>query len=72
MRVFDLPLGMMCQEGGEAIGYIIGQFMEVDVGKKGTTVGRFLRVKVWIDIRESLMCDFMREDEVESYEVGRT
>lgn len=52
VRVFDLPLGMMCREAGEAIGNFIGKAMEVDVGSDGTAVGRYLRVKTRIDIRE--------------------
>lgn len=63
VRVFDLPLGMMCREAGEAIGDVIGKVMEVDVGMDGTAVGKFLQIKFCIDIKEPLMRGFMREED---------
>ena len=71
VRVFDLPLGMMCREAGEAIGDVIGKVMEVDVGIDGMAVGKYLRIKVCIDIKEPLMRGFMREeDEADNEEMG--
>lgn len=55
IRVSKIPMGMMNREVAEIIGNEIGCFMDVDVEENGTAVGRFLRVKVKIDIRVPLM-----------------
>jgi len=54
IRVEKLPLGMMNREVAEAIGEDVGEFMEVDVDKYDSAVGRELRIKVWIDVRKPL------------------
>lgn len=55
VRVFKLPMGMMNKMTGEAIGRELGKFMEMDREEDGTAVGRFLRIKVRLDIRKPLM-----------------
>ncbi|CAO2149240.1 unnamed protein product [Urochloa humidicola] len=55
VRVFKLPLGLMHRAMGEAIGGEVGEFMEMDKEEDDTTVGRFLRIKVKLDIRKPLM-----------------
>lgn len=50
VQVFDLPLGMMCRDAGLAIGDIIGEALEVDAGPDGKAVGKFLRIKIRMDI----------------------
>lgn len=40
-RVFKLPLGMMHQAMGEAIGGELGEFMEMDKEEDGSAVGGF-------------------------------
>lgn len=62
VRIFDLPLGMMCREAGLAIGDIIGEALEVDVGPDGMAIGRYLRVKVRLDITQPLMRGFVLDD----------
>jgi hypothetical protein len=46
---------MMNKVMGEAIGGEVGEFLEMEKEEDGTTVGRFLRIKVRIDIRKPLM-----------------
>src|SRR4051812_48911495 len=65
VRVFNLPLGMMCREAGEAIRGFLRETLEVDIGPDGMDVGSFLRIKVKIDIREPMMRGFTREEEHE-------
>ena len=55
VRATKMPLGMMNRLVGEAIGEDIGEFMEMDREEDGTAVGRFLRIKVRLDIRKPLM-----------------
>lgn len=55
VQVLQLPLGMMNSETAEAIGDEIGEFMDVDTDDGKKAVGRFLRIKVRIDIRKPLM-----------------
>lgn len=59
VRISKLPFGMMNRVMGEAIGGKVGEFMEMDEEEDGTTVGRFLRVKVRLDIRKPLMRGIM-------------
>ncbi|XP_039815069.1 uncharacterized protein LOC120677956 [Panicum virgatum] len=55
VRVLKLPLGMMKKATGEAIGEEIGTFMTMDLDEDDTAVGRYLRIKVRLDIRKPLM-----------------
>ncbi|CAN6246699.1 unnamed protein product [Urochloa humidicola] len=55
VRVMKLLLGMMNKATGEAIGEEIGTFMAMDMDEDGTVMGRYLRVKVKLDIRKPLM-----------------
>jgi hypothetical protein len=55
VRVLKLPFGMMNKVTGEAIGEEIGSFMTMDLDEYGTTRGRYLRIKVRLDIRKPLM-----------------
>jgi hypothetical protein len=55
VRIFGLPLGVMNRGMGERIGDIIGEAEEVDVGEDGNAVGKFLRVKIRMDITKPLM-----------------
>ncbi|OEL27947.1 hypothetical protein BAE44_0011034 [Dichanthelium oligosanthes] len=54
VRITKLPLGMMNKATGEVIGEEMGDFMEVDLDDNGPTTGRYLRVKVRLDIRNPL------------------
>ena len=55
IRVFDLPLGMMNEETGKAIGDKVGKALETDVDANGSAVGGYLRVKVQVDVRKPLL-----------------
>ncbi|CAO2188550.1 unnamed protein product [Urochloa humidicola] len=55
VRVFKLSFGLMHKATGEAIGEEIGEFVEMDKEEDGTAVGRYLRIKVRLDIRKPLM-----------------
>jgi hypothetical protein len=59
VRVFSLPLGDMNRKSGETIGAEIGEFMEVEVGEDGFAPGKYMRVKVRIDISKPLMRGIM-------------
>lgn len=65
VRVFNLPLGMMCWEAGEAVGGFMGETLEVDGGPDGMAVGSYLRIMVKMDIQEPLMRSFTREEDEE-------
>jgi hypothetical protein len=55
VRVMKLPCGMMNKATGEAIGAEIGTFMTMDLDDDDTALGRYLRIKVRLDIRKPLM-----------------
>jgi hypothetical protein len=55
VRVMKLPFGMMNKVTGEAIGEQMGSFMTMDLDEDGTARGRYLRIKVFLDIRKPLM-----------------
>jgi hypothetical protein len=50
-----LPFGVMNKAVGEAIGGEIGSFVGMDHDEDGTTLGRYLRIKVKLDTRKPLM-----------------
>jgi hypothetical protein len=52
---FKLPMGMMNRSVAEIIGSEVGKFLDVDVEENGTAVGRYLRIKIQIDIRIPIM-----------------
>ncbi|CAO2148944.1 unnamed protein product [Urochloa humidicola] len=55
VRATKMPFGLMNKATGEAIGGELGEFMEMDKEEDDTAVGRFLRIKVRLDIRKPLM-----------------
>jgi hypothetical protein len=70
VRVFKLPIGMMHKVVGEAIGGEVGEFLEMDREEDGTAVGKYLRIKVRIDIRKPLMRGVTVEVEKEGAELN--
>jgi hypothetical protein len=54
IRVSGLPMGMMNKEVAEIIGEDIGRFLNVDAEENGTVTCHYLRLKVWINIRQPL------------------
>ncbi|KAI5016311.1 hypothetical protein ZWY2020_006162 [Hordeum vulgare] len=63
VRIMRLPLGMMCKESGEVTGSLIGDVQEVEAGADEKSMGRFLRVKVRMNIKAPLMRGFTLEEE---------
>lgn len=59
IRVFGLPLGYMNRTTGEWIAADFHELVDADVGRDGKAVGKFLRVKVELDIKEPLMRGFV-------------
>jgi hypothetical protein len=55
VQISRLPLGMMDQITGEDVGAKIGEVEEVDTDADGNAIGKFLRVKVKLDITKPLM-----------------
>jgi hypothetical protein len=55
VRISKMPFGMMNKATGEAIGKEMGDFLSMDKDEDNTAVGRYLRIKVRIDIRKPLM-----------------
>jgi hypothetical protein len=55
VRISKIPFGMMNKATGEAIGKEMGDFLSMDKDEDNTAVGRYLRIKVRIDIRKPLM-----------------
>lgn len=66
--VFGLALGKMEEDTTEDIGNLVGRFVEMDTGADGSAIGRFLRVKVHMQINKPIMRGFYLEEEVESDE----
>uniref|UniRef100_A0A8I6Y6V1 Reverse transcriptase domain-containing protein n=1 Tax=Hordeum vulgare subsp. vulgare TaxID=112509 RepID=A0A8I6Y6V1_HORVV len=60
--IFSLPLGMMNADSAEEIRSIIGSFLEADVGADGVAMGKFLRVKIRMNIDKPIMRGFMLDD----------
>lgn len=63
IRVFDLPLRMMNEATGKAIGDKVGKALEVDSDVNGSAVGGYLRVKVRLDVRKPLLRGVFLEKE---------
>ncbi|CAN6216468.1 unnamed protein product [Urochloa humidicola] len=55
VRVMKLPFGMMNKATGEAIGAEIESYICMELDEDDTAVGRYLRIKVKLDIRKPLM-----------------
>ncbi|KAM0928755.1 hypothetical protein ACQ4PT_001971 [Festuca glaucescens] len=68
VRVFKLPLGCMNRATGEAVGEQLGEYLETGGVEDGMAVGRYLRVKIRLNILKPLRRGTM----VEVDESGRT
>ncbi|KAE8815159.1 Elongation factor 1-alpha [Hordeum vulgare] len=55
VQIFRLPLGMMDRASGEGVGGAIGEVQEVETDEDGKAVGKYLRVKVKLNITKPLM-----------------
>lgn len=55
IRVFNLPIKSMIREVAKDIGNEVGRFIEANVLENGLGWGRFLRVRVEIDITQPLL-----------------
>ncbi|KAI4979006.1 hypothetical protein ZWY2020_015759 [Hordeum vulgare] len=63
IRVFGLPLGQMNRDTSERIGADFHELVEVEVGPDGMAVGKYLRVKVKLNITIPLMRGFVLQRE---------
>ncbi|KAL5772827.1 hypothetical protein ACOSP7_012443 [Xanthoceras sorbifolium] len=54
VQLHNVPLVCMTKEIGWALGNKIGRVMDIDVGATGDCLGRFLRVRVVIDVTKPL------------------
>jgi len=52
-RIYDLPLKLRSDAMAKKLGDVLGKFVEVD-NNEGNRLGKFLRVKVTIDLRKPL------------------
>jgi hypothetical protein len=68
IRVFKLLMGMMNHTMAEIIGNEVGIFLDVDVEENGIAVGRYIRIKILIDIRFPIMRDVTIDIEEEGEE----
>lgn len=55
IRVLMIPIGLINKETGEAIGNSMGEFLEVEEDDGVVAVGKYLRVKIMLDVRKPLM-----------------
>lgn len=55
VRITKMPLGLMTRAAGEVIGELIGKVVEVDAEEDGSAVGKFMRIKIRLDITKPLM-----------------
>ncbi|TXG63514.1 hypothetical protein EZV62_010508 [Acer yangbiense] len=61
VQIHNAPLLCMTKELGEYLGKIIGDLVDIDVGSTGECFGKYLRVRVAIDISQPLK-RFLRMD----------
>ncbi|KAK6154906.1 hypothetical protein DH2020_009154 [Rehmannia glutinosa] len=54
VQIHDLPIGLMNRVFAKTSGDTIGKFLEVDVDSDGCSFGRFLRIRVEMDITKPL------------------
>ena len=53
IRVYGLPLGDMDEDTGVSFWNMVGEFVESDTGAYGAAIGKYLRVKVRIQIAKN-------------------
>lgn len=58
-------MGLMTREAAEAIGSEVGEVLEVDARADGRAEGKYLRVKVRMNIKTPLMRGFILDEEEE-------
>ena len=63
IRIYNLPILSMVKEVGEDIGNNIGRLVEVDVPENGIGWGRFLHIRVEIDVTKPLLRGKILESE---------
>ncbi|KAL5779811.1 hypothetical protein ACOSQ2_010548 [Xanthoceras sorbifolium] len=68
VQVYNVPLVCMTKGIGTFLGNKIGEFCEIDVGATGDCLGKYLRVRVKIDITKPLQrclkIDLGEKDEI--------
>ncbi|KAK1693144.1 hypothetical protein QYE76_009841 [Lolium multiflorum] len=59
IRIFNLPLGRMNRKTGEEMGDAIGEFIDVETDANGMAPGKYLRVKVRLQVNKPLLRGMM-------------
>ncbi|CAI9100599.1 OLC1v1037728C1 [Oldenlandia corymbosa var. corymbosa] len=54
VQIHDLPLGLRTAGFAEKVGNNLGRFLSVDRDAEGSVIGRFLRIKVELDVTKPL------------------
>ncbi|KAL5758730.1 hypothetical protein ACOSP7_021341 [Xanthoceras sorbifolium] len=54
IQMHNLPLACMSKEAGIFLGNFVGSVVEVDTGSSGSYMGKYLRVRVEVDITKAL------------------
>ncbi|KAL5748488.1 hypothetical protein ACOSP7_025530 [Xanthoceras sorbifolium] len=55
IQLHNLPLACMCREVGLMLGGLIGKMIEIDGGSSGSCLGKFIRVRVMLDVSKPLL-----------------
>lgn len=55
IRAYDIPMGMISKETGDAVGEQVGEVIDVDLDVHGDPMGVFMRIKVRMDITVPVM-----------------
>ncbi|KAH7526808.1 hypothetical protein JRO89_XSUnG0053100 [Xanthoceras sorbifolium] len=55
IQLHNLPLACMCREVGLILGGLIGKMIEIDGGSSGSCLGKFIRVRVMLDVSKPLL-----------------
>lgn len=55
MQIHNLPLKSRTRETGRVIGTSLGEVMDVDVSESGVKWGKYLRVRVLLDVTKKLV-----------------
>nr|POE50609.1 hypothetical protein CFP56_00069 [Quercus suber] len=55
IQIHNLPLKSRTRETGSAIGSTLGEVLEVDVADSGVQWGKYLRVRVRVDVTKKLV-----------------
>ncbi|KAL5756956.1 hypothetical protein ACOSQ2_021702 [Xanthoceras sorbifolium] len=58
IQLHNLPLACMCRDVGLMLGGLIGKMIKIDGGSSGSCLGKFIRVRVMLDVSKPLLRGF--------------